>query len=128
MGDAMLVQALILAIAAPGLDAIDDANLALTTCGFAAYRSANERDQTLDQFARTLSTDCSEPMARMRRAISAVETGRGKSVAAAGAAADELIGQFRAQFASDYAKRAESEAQLRELERAIREEGKSNAQ
>ncbi len=124
----MLVQALILAIAAPGLGAVDDANLALTTCGFAAFRYANERDQTPDQFARTLSSDCSVQMARMRRAIIALETGRGKSMTAAGAAADALIAQFRSQFASNYAKRAESEAQLRELERALREEGKPDAQ
>ena len=124
----MLIEALILAITAPSLDAVDNANLALTTCGFAAYRFANERDQTLDQFARTLSADCSERMAQMRRAIITLETGRGKSMAVASAAADALIAQFRAQFASDYARRAESEAQFRELERALREEGKADAQ
>jgi hypothetical protein len=124
----MLIQGFILAIAVQGLGAVDDANLALTTCGFAAFRSANEQDQTPDQFARTLSSNCSERIAQMRRAIIALETGRGKSTAAASAAADALIAQFRSQFASDYAKRAESEAQLRELERALRAEGKSDAQ
>jgi len=124
----VLIEALILAIAAPDLEAVDHANLALTTCGFAVDRYANERDQTPGQFAGTLSSDCSERIAQMRRAIVALETGRGKSTAAASAAGDAAIAQFRAQFASDYARRAESEAQFRELERALREEGKSDAQ
>ena len=124
----MLVLALILAITGQGLDALDDANLALTSCGFAAYRYANERDQTLDQFARTLSSQCSDRIAQMRRTIIALEIGRGKSRGAANTSADALIGQFHSQFANDYAKRAESEAQLRALERALRDERKSDAQ
>ena len=123
-----MLAALIVAIAVQGLDAVDDANLALTTCGFAAFRHANERDQTLDQFTRTLSSQCSEQMAAMRRTIIALETGRQKSRSEASVKADALIAQFRAQFADQYARRAESEAQLRALERAIREEGKSNVQ
>ena len=123
-----MLAALIVAIAVQGLDAVDDANLALTTCGFAAFRHANERDQTLDQFTRTLSSQCSEQMAEMRRTIIALETGRQKSSSEASAKADALITQFRAQLADQYARRAESEAQLRALERAIREEGKSNVQ
>ena len=123
-----MLAALIVAIALQGLDAVDDANLALTTCGFAAFRYANERDQTLDQFTRTLSSQCSEQMAEMRRTIIALETGRQKSRSEASVKADALIAQFRAQFADQYARRAESEAQLRALERAIREEGKSNVQ
>lgn len=123
-----MLAALIAAIAVQGLDAVDDANLALTTCGFAAFRDANERDQSLDQFAHTLSAQCAQQIAEMRRTIIALETGRGKSRSEATAKADALIAQFRAQFASQYTRRAESEAQLRALERAIREEGKSNAQ
>ena len=123
-----MLEALILAIAIQSLDAVDDANLALTTCGFAAFRHANERDQTLDQFADTLSSRCSEQIAEMRRTIIALETARKKSRPAASATADELIAQFRTQFANQYARRAESEAQLRDLERARRQEGKSNAQ
>ena len=125
----MLAEALILmAAAAPNLDAFDDANLAITTCGFAAYRQANEQDQSLDQFRRTLSANCSMQIADMRRAMIAVGIGRGESREAAAAAADSTIAQFHARFASHYAKRAETEAQLRALERALREEGKSNAQ
>ena len=123
-----MLAALIMAIAVQGLDAVDDANLALTTCGFAAFRDANERDQTVDQFARTLSSQCSQQIAEMRRSIIALETGRQRSRSEASAKADALIAQFRAQFAGQYARRAESEAQLRALERAIRDEGKSNAQ
>ena len=124
----MLAETLFLLVAVKGLDAFDEANLALTTCGFATYREANEQNYSLDQFAHALPTRCSQEFARLRQAIIAVETQRGKSRSAASASADALIAQFRAQFANDYAKRAETQAQLRELERALREEGKSNAQ
>ena len=124
----MLAEALFLAIAAQGLEAFDDANLALTTCGFAAYRHSNERDQSLDEFNRSLPSRCSKPIADMRAAMIAVHVRRGKSRSAAAAAADALIADFRDRFASHYAKRAETEAQLRALERALREEEKSNAQ
>ena len=123
----MLAGALMLAMAAQGLDAFDDANLKLTTCGFAAYRHANEGGQTLEQFKQFLPSRCAAEMARMRAAVAAVELRRGKNKAAAAASADALIAQFSAQFAADYARRAETEAQVRALERALREEGKTNA-
>jgi len=123
----MLIEILMLAIATQGLDAVDDANLALTTCGFAAYRHANEQDQSLDQFARSLSSRCSEPLARMRQTVIALQIERGKSRAAASATADGLTVGFQQQFADQYAKRAESQAQLRELQRALREERKADA-
>jgi hypothetical protein len=124
----MLAEALLLVVAVTGLDAFDDANLALTTCGFAAYREASERNQSLDEFTRALPARCSQEFARLRQEIIAVETQRGKSRTRASASADALIAQFQAQFARDYARRAETEAQLRALERALREEGTTNAQ
>ena len=124
----MLAVAFLMALAAQSLDAFDDANLALTQCGFAAYRHSTQGDQTLNQFSRFLTSRCAVQIARMRAAIIDVETRRGKSSAAAASSADALIAQFRAQFAGDYARRAETEAQVRALERALREEGKSNAQ
>ena len=124
----MLFETLILAFAAPSLTAFDDANLALTKCGFAAFRYANERDQSQGQFERTLASQCSAQFAELRRAVTALQTGRGKRRDMASADADVLIAQFRARFADNYAKRGESEAQLRALERALREEGKPNAE
>ena len=124
----MLFEVLILAFAAQSLAAFDDANLALTKCGFAAFRHANERDQTQGQFERILASQCSAQFAELRRAVISLETGRGKRKDVAQANADALIAQFRARFADNYAKRAESEAQIRALERALRDEGKSNAQ
>ena len=123
-----MLEALVLAVAAPSLEAFDNANLRLTKCGFAAFRSANEQDQSLDQFTRGLPSRCAGEIAGMRLAVVALETGRGKSRAAAEAAADSVIELFSRQFASSYARRAETEAQVRALERTIREEGKPNAQ
>ncbi len=124
----MLSELLILAAATPELDAVDDANLALVTCGYAAYRHANEQDQALDQFARTLSSRCSNEIADMRRTVIALDVSRGRSRTAATANANTQIADFRARLASQYARRAEIEAQLRALERAMREEGMINAQ
>ncbi len=123
----MFVAALVLTMAAQSLDAFDDSNLTLTSCGFAAFRDSNERGDTLAQFSRSLPSRCSQQIADLRAAIIAVERHRGKSGAAAAASAEAMIAQFTAQFAADYAKRAETEAQVRVLERALREEGKSNA-
>ncbi len=123
----MLAVAVFLAIAAQGLEAVDDANLALTTCGFAVYREANGEDRPLDEFNASLASRCSKPMADMRAAMIALQVQRGKGRAAASAAANSLIAEFRARFANHYAKRAETNAQLRELERALREEENINA-
>lgn len=118
----MLLEALI-AMALQRVDSADDANLALTTCGFAAYRYASERNQPLDQFASTLSARCSRQITQMRSSFIALETLRGKGRPNATASADALIAEFRANFAAQYRHRAETEAQLRALDNAARMEG-----
>lgn len=125
----MLAELLVLAAAAQGLDAIDKANLELTRCGFETHRFANARDHSLNQFERALTSRCAAEMAHMRRLTIAFQIAqKGLSREAATAAADAMLVQYRQHFADGYARRKQSEAQLRALERAILREDKSNAQ
>ena len=119
---------LALAIAIQSLDAFDDANMAVTTCGFAVHRSATEQNLGDDQFAAKLSADCATQIGEMRRAIIAVEMSRGKSSMDAARSADSTIAAFRASFQTQYAQRAEDERKLEQLKRAVERERKSNAQ
>lgn len=125
----MLATMLALAAAAPSLDAIDEANLALTTCGFAAYREADAQDQLLDQFKRTLNARCARQMASMRKLTLEFQVARhGLARNAAARAADGLISRFKAHFANQYSNRAQTKAQLEALGRAIQQEKeKSNS-
>ena len=123
-----MVLALLLAVANPDLDRFDDANLALTSCGFAAHRSAAAAGKSLSQFKAELPTRCGAEIAAMRRAIVQLDTGRGKSRAAATARADESIARFQAFFADGYARRHEDEAKLKALIEAMEQEGKLDAQ
>lgn len=119
----MYVTLLLMLAAASSLDAVDDANLALTTCGFAAYREADGQNQSLDQFERTLASRCANQMATMRELTVQFQIGRkGLSRSAAESAADGLLSGFRTQFADQYSRRAETKAQMEALERALREE------
>ena len=62
----------------------------------------------------------------MRRAIVALDRSRGKSSADAARDADVTIARFHSAFTDQYARRAEDERKLQQLQRAIEEEGKSN--
>ncbi|MEO7364687.1 MAG: hypothetical protein ABIW03_00015 [Sphingomicrobium sp.] len=121
-----MVPGVFLVVAAQ-LSAFDAANLALTTCGFAAHRSANEHNLGDEQFTTKLSSDCAVEIAKMRRAIIALDRGRGKTSAAAMRDADSSITDFHSFFKNQYARRAEDERKLRELQQAIEAEGKANA-
>lgn len=114
-------------IFASQMGAADNANLALTTCGFAAHRSASEQNLDSGQFAARLSSDCAAQMAEMRRSIIALDISRGRSRAAAARKADSLIADFNSFFKNQYARRAGDERKLRELERAMELEGKAIA-
>src|SRR5918996_3950474 len=97
---------LMMLAAAPSLDAIDDANLALTTCGFAAYREADGRNQSLEQFKQTLGSRCAEQMAKMRELTVEFQMSRkGLARTAAERAADDLLADFRTNFADQYSRR-----------------------
>ena len=124
----MLIHVLAVAIAVQGLDAFDEANLALTSCGFAVYRNAADQDLGDDQFATRLSADCSRQVGDFRQAAIAVELSRGKSSGAAASSADSAIAAFRTSLQAQYARRAEHQRRLRELNRAIEQEGKTDAQ
>lgn len=125
-GAFVMVMALLLALANPALVAFDEANQALTACGFSTHRRAAEANQSLDTFKASLGFACADEIARMRRAIVAVETGRGKSQSNARQSADQTIAQFHAMFGDGYARRDASEAQLKALIEASR--GTSDAQ
>jgi len=122
----MMLNALLL-IAAAELGAFDDANLALTTCGFAAHRAANERNLTDGQFADKLSSDCSAQTAGMRLAVIALDKSRGKTEAKAIHDADRVIASFYSSFKDQYAHRAEDERKLRDLIQALEKEKPSDA-
>jgi len=108
---------LLMLAAGPSLDAIDDANLALTSCGFSAFREADGQNQSLAQFRQTLSSRCSDQMSRMRDLSVQFDVGRkGMSRSAAEAAADELLADFRAGLADQYSRRNEIREQLKALE------------
>lgn len=124
----MLIHALALAFAIQSLDAFDEANMAVTTCGFSAHRSAAEQNLSNDQFATKLSADCANQIGDMRRAIIAVEQSRGKSSSAAANSADSTIAAFKASFQRQYAQRAEDQRKLEQLKRAVEQERKSDAQ
>jgi hypothetical protein len=112
-----------LAAGAP-LDAFDDANLALTTCAYSAFRAADGQDQSLDQFTQMLAYRCGGQMSRLRGlAVELNMSGKGMSRSSAEQAADSVIADFRASFASQYSRREETREQLRALERAIQERG-----
>ena len=78
-----MIVALLLALANPNLVAVDDANLALTACGFVTHREAAQANNSLDQFRAALGNRCAGEIVQMRRALMALETGRGKSQSAA---------------------------------------------
>ena len=119
----MLATLLMVAAAAPSLDAIDEANLALTKCGFAAHLEADTQDQTLDQFKRTLDSRCARQLGRMRKMTVENQVARkGLDRNAAEREADDLISQFKTGFASRYSNRAQARAQLEALRRAIEQE------
>jgi hypothetical protein len=119
------ITGLLILAATPSLDAIDDANIALTTCGFAAYREADGQDQPLSQFRRTLESRCADQLGRMRELSVQFNMDRkGLSRSAAENAADGLMADFRAGLISQYSQRDKIRAQVEALDRAMREEEK----
>ena len=124
-----MIIALLLAIVNPALDAFDNANDALTSCGFAFHREAAAADKGLSQFKSELGSRCADEIAQMRRAIIALETGRGKTRAAAQSSAEETIAFFYASHGDGYARRHETDAKLRALIDLVEKEGaKSDAE
>lgn len=123
----MTILPLLLALASPALDSFDEANLALTACGFAAHREAAAADRGLAEFKAALESRCAGEIAAMRRAVAALETGRGAGRAAAEARAGRLLSAFRSDFAGRYARRHEIEAQVKALEEALAREDAPDA-
>ena len=115
-----------LAAGAP-LDAFDEANLALTTCGYSAFRASNAANQGIAEFERRLASECRNQIHDLRREIVAIEIDRGESRSAAESQAERLISRFRKDFSDQYSRRAEDTEKLRGLERALEQEGKANA-
>ena len=119
----MYITVLLILAATPLLDAIDDANMALTTYGFAAYREADGQDQPVFQFRRTLESRCADQLAQMRELSVQFNMGRkGLSRGAAESAADGLMTDFRAGLIRQYSQRDKIRAQVQALDRAMREE------
>jgi hypothetical protein len=119
------ITVLLILAATPSLDAIDDANLALTTCGYSAYREADGQDQPLSQFEQTLESRCAGQLAQLRELAVQFNLGRkGLSRGAAENAADGLLADFRAGLISQYSQRDKLKAQIETLDRAMREEEK----
>lgn len=120
---------MLMMLAAQSLDAIDDANLALTTCGFKAFQEADRQNQSLSQFMHTLDSRCADQMARMRELSVDFDMKRkGLPRSAAEGAANEVMSYFRGRFASQYSNRDRTKGQMKALERAIQNKGDSNAQ
>jgi hypothetical protein len=121
--------AVLMMLAAQSLDVIDDANLALTTCGFETFREADRQDRSLAQFRQMLDDRCAGKMARMRELAVGFDMSRKRlSRSAAKNAAAALIDDFRGRFATQYSNRDETRAQLKALERAMRNKGEPNAE
>lgn len=121
----MNIAVLFILAAMPSLEAIDDANMALTACGYAAYREADEQDQPLSEFERTLESRCADQLARMRELSIQFNMGRrGLSRGAAGSAAERIVSDFRAGLLRQYSQREKIRAQVEALDRAMREEEK----
>ena len=120
---------LILAMLAAGasLDAFDEANLALTKCGYSVFRASNAANQSNAEFERQLAAECRDQIDDLRREIVAIEIERGESRTAAENRAERLTSRFRADFSEQYSRRAEDAEKLRALERALEQEGKANA-
>ena len=118
-----MISALLVFLAVPQLDAFDDANLALTRCSYSAFRQANAANLAEADFNQSLGASCSTEIEALHREIVAIEQSRGESGSRANAFADRQIARFRAEFRQQYARRGEAETQLRELERALEEEG-----
>jgi len=105
---------------AASLDAYDDANLALTTCAFSAFREADRQTQSLAEFEDTLSSRCGSQMSRLHDLAVQLGMSRdGMSRSSAEKDADSAIADFRASFASQYSRRDETREQLRALERVV---------
>ena len=119
-----MVVALLALVAAPNLDAFDAANLALTSCSYAAFRDANASNVSETGFERALATACADEFAALRREIVAIERSRGESGPRADAFADRQIARFRADFRRQYARRAEDAANLEALQRALEQENR----
>jgi hypothetical protein len=119
------ITVLLILAATPSLDALDDANLALTTCGYSAYREADGQDQPLSQFEQTLESRCATQLAQLRELAEQFNVGgKGLSRGAAENAADDLLANFRAGLISQYSQRDRIRAQVEALDRAMREEEK----
>ena len=118
-----MISLLLALIAVPQLDAFDDANLSLTQCGYSAFRQANTSGLSDAGFSGLLDGSCANELKALRREIVAIERSRGESASEASQFADRQIARFRADFRQQYARRGETESQLRELERALKQEG-----
>lgn len=121
----MNITVLLILAATPSLDAIDDANLALTTCGYAAYREADGQDQPLSQFKQALESRCAGQFAQLRELAVQFNMGRKRlSRGAAENAAEGLLADFRTGLVRQYSQRDKIRAQIETLDRAMREEEK----
>ena len=114
----------LLVVAVSQLDAFDAANLALTQCAYTTLREAAANDLTVAQFEGSITGSCADEIAALRREIVAIERSRGETASRATDFADRQIARFRADFRQQYARRAEDEANLGALERALREENR----
>ena len=118
-----MTSAFLVLLAVSQLDSFDAANLALTSCAYSAFRQANAAGVSEGEFERTLDASCASEIQSLHREIVAIERSRGESASRADAFADRQIARFHADFRQQYARRGETESQLRELERALKEEG-----
>ncbi len=100
----MLGLAFALAVAAPNLDPVDDANLALTTCLFGVMRSERARQSSPDRVAAALASACTAEQARFRTLAIALDVSRGQSRTAAAAQIDALLAETRTHMVSEYAR------------------------
>ena len=113
--------------AGQALDSFDAANLAVTRCGYAVFRTSNAANHGNAEFERRLASECGDEIDDLRREIVAIEIGRGESRTDAESQAERLTTRFRADFSEQYSRRAEDAEKLRALERALEQEGKANA-
>ncbi|MDQ3078189.1 MAG: hypothetical protein M3Q83_05025 [Pseudomonadota bacterium] len=100
----MISLALALAGAAPNLKAVDDGNLALTSCRFAVMRAETSKGFDKDRVAAALASRCTTEEASLRRSMIAAKVARGMSPPAAAAAADHLLIKTRSDLVAQFAR------------------------
>ncbi len=98
----MLGLVFALAVASPNLEAVDDANAALTSCLFAVMREQSAKGGSRDQIAAALASGCAAEEARYRKLAIAVLVARGQSPRNAATDVDGLLSSTRSNLIAEH--------------------------